>query len=76
MDDPNKYGVLTLAKDGEIVSQNVKTIAGSYSTYYQKIYDHILEGKQSPVAAEEGLMTIKIIELAKQSSEEKRTIYL
>jgi scyllo-inositol 2-dehydrogenase (NADP+) len=75
-DNPDKYGVLTLVKDEETISQKVKTIAGSYPTYYQKVYEHIVEDKPSPVTAEEGMMTIKIIELAKQSSEEKRAIYL
>jgi scyllo-inositol 2-dehydrogenase (NADP+) len=75
-DDPDKYGVLTSIKDGKTISQKVKTIAGSYATYYQKVYEHIVEAKPSPVTAEEGLMTIKIIELAKQSSKEKRAIYL
>jgi scyllo-inositol 2-dehydrogenase (NADP+) len=76
-DDPDQYGELTIdLGKGDILSKKVKTIAGSYVTYYQKVYAHICEGKPAPVTAEEGLLTIKIIDLAKISSEQKRAIYL
>ena len=75
-DDPAKYGALTLIDEGNPVPQNVKTIPGSYLTYYQKVFEHITEGKPSPVTAEEGLLTIKILELAKLSSEQKKAICL
>ncbi|MCH5585766.1 oxidoreductase [Shimazuella sp. AN120528] len=75
-DDPAKYGELTIEKEGRSETQRVKTIPGSYLTYYQKVYEHIKEGKASPVTAEEGLLTIKLIELAKLSSEQKKAIYL
>jgi scyllo-inositol 2-dehydrogenase (NADP+) len=76
LDDPAHYGILTLENNGKSESQKVKTIPGSYLTYYQKVYDHLRKGEDSPVTAEEGLMTIKLIELAKESSEQKRAIYL
>jgi scyllo-inositol 2-dehydrogenase (NADP+) len=75
-DDPAKFGELTLKNGENFASQKVKTIPGSYLTYYQKVYEHIIEGKASPVTAEEGLLTIKLIELAKLSSERKKAIYL
>lgn len=75
-DNPDKYGELTLINEGKTLTQKVKTIPGSYLTYYQKVFEHLTEGKPSPVNAEEGLLTIKILELAKLSSEQKKAIYL
>jgi scyllo-inositol 2-dehydrogenase (NADP+) len=75
-DNPEKYGELTLISEGKTSKQKVKTIPGSYLTYYQKVLEHITEGKPSPVTAEEGLLTIKILELAKLSNEQKKAIYV
>ncbi len=49
---------------------------GSYLTYYKLLADSILNGKQLPVTAKEGIDVIRVIEAAMKSSEQKRTIAL
>jgi len=52
----------------------VHTLPGSYQSYYQNIYDHIIGGKALVVKPEEARDAIKLIELAYKSSNEKRVI--
>jgi scyllo-inositol 2-dehydrogenase (NADP+) len=73
-DVPEKYGQLTVYKDGQFSTEVVPTVSGSYVAYYQAVYDHLVSGAPCPVPAKEGLLTIKVIEAALTSSEEKRTI--
>ena len=76
-DNPEWYGQLLLHEDdGKIRHSIVETIPGSHASYYKGVYEHIYNGKPCPVSAEDGLKTIKIIQAAVQSSQEKRTIFL
>jgi len=75
-DDPQFYGKLVTI-DGEKENHKIiPTLYGSYGTYYKKIAESILEGKNAPVTAQEGLSVIRIIEAALKSSTEKKAIYL
>jgi scyllo-inositol 2-dehydrogenase (NADP+) len=74
-DDPQFYGKL-ITVDGEKENhETIETLHGSYTTYYKKIAESILEGKSAPVTAQEGLSVIKIIEACVKSSKEKRVIF-
>lgn len=76
VDQPQYYGKL-FTVEGEIEKQDtIETIPGSYTTYYKKIAESILHGKNAPVTAYEGLLVIKIIETALKSSLEKKVIFL
>ena len=52
----------------------VETIPGAYQAYYQNVYDHIVSKNDLIVKAEEARMAIHLVELARKSSQEKRTI--
>ncbi|PEK99018.1 oxidoreductase [Bacillus sp. AFS017336] len=75
-DVPQFYGKLFTVEGEKEMEETIVTLPGSYTTYYKKIAESILEGKKAPVTGEEGLKVIKIIEAALKSSEEKKVIYL
>lgn len=52
----------------------VETIPGSYQSYYQNIYEHIIGQEDLIVKPEEARMAIYLIELALQSDQEQRTL--
>lgn len=52
----------------------IETIPGAYQDYYQNIYESILGTAELAVKPEEARMNIRLIELAIQSSKEKRTL--
>ncbi|WP_046178274.1 oxidoreductase [Domibacillus tundrae] len=70
MDPLDQYGTLYTSSG----SEKIVTLPGDYRHYYKGIYECVRHGKPCPVAGEEGVMTIRIIEAALASSREKRTI--
>ncbi|MFC7391398.1 oxidoreductase [Scopulibacillus cellulosilyticus] len=74
-DKPKWYGHLFISENGQDIEKTIETVPGSYTSYYKQVYDHIRNGKPSPVTAEEGLKTIETIQAAIKSSEEKRAVY-
>lgn len=52
----------------------VKSELGNYHPFYQNVYDAIVSGKELAVKPEEILRTTRAIDLALQSSKEKRAI--
>jgi len=75
-DNPECYGTLTLYEDGQKVVTKVKTLPGSYTTYYKQIFEHIRYGQPCPIRAEEGLQTIQIIHAALTSSAKKQAVFI
>ncbi|MDA1476417.1 oxidoreductase [Bacillus changyiensis] len=75
-DSPEYYGELTLVEGENIKKETVKTLNGSYLTYYKELAACILKGGKPPVTAEEGLDVISIIESAWKSSELKKTVFI
>jgi scyllo-inositol 2-dehydrogenase (NADP+) len=71
-DNPEHYGKLTT---GEGETEEIKTLHGSYVTYYKKIADSLLRGEELPVSAEEARDVVKVIEAAFESSKERRAVY-
>jgi scyllo-inositol 2-dehydrogenase (NADP+) len=67
-DNPESYGTLTLS-DG--TSERVPTEAGRYLSFYETV----AKG-EVPVPAEDGRATLHLIELARQSADQARTIRL
>jgi scyllo-inositol 2-dehydrogenase (NADP+) len=74
----SERGLLHTEKDGKLIRETVPTLQGNYGEYYKRLYEAIrMPGeKQPPVTPEEGIMTIRIIETAYRSHEEKRVIEL
>ncbi|AJY74633.1 oxidoreductase [Paenibacillus beijingensis] len=75
-DKPESYGELTTSV-GELTAQSkVETVRGSYESFYRGVVEAISSGAPAPVLPEEALETIRIIEAAERSAEQKRTILL
>lgn len=72
------WGKLTIASDpaapGKLTESRVRTEIGDYRGFYATVRDAIL-GKASPaLTAEDGYRVIRLMELARQSSAEGRTL--
>lgn len=74
MEKEEIYGLLHTETDGKIVKEQYPSLKGSYADYYLDLYDTIVNGKPVKQKPEHGFNTIRIIELAMQSSAEKRTL--
>lgn len=72
MDPLNQYGTLYTSSG----SEKIVTLPGDYRHYYKGIYECIRKGKPCPVAGEDGVKTIRIIEAALTSSREKQTVQI
>ena len=68
------YGELSVIKDGVVQHQPYPSKKGYYGYYYQNLYQAIVNGAELTEKPEHGYNTIRLIELAFKSSEEKRTI--
>lgn len=68
------WGVLH-RKVGDLAQEEqVETLRGSYTSYYQNIYDVIKRKAELLVKPEEARQTIQLVELAFQSDREKRVL--
>jgi scyllo-inositol 2-dehydrogenase (NADP+) len=75
-DEPREqWGALITQVGGLELEGQVKTIAGCYQSFYQNIVDVISGRAELAVKPEEARNTIRIIELAIESNEQKRTIH-
>jgi predicted dehydrogenase len=54
--------------------QKVKTERGDYRGFYANVRDAIVHGARLAVTPEQALRTMQVIELARQSSQERRTL--
>ncbi len=72
------WGTLTVAPDlndpATLVTQKVKTLPGDYRGFYANVRDAVLGDTELEVTAEDGFRTIRLLELARVSSEEGRTL--
>jgi predicted dehydrogenase len=67
-------GLLHVVKDGAEIRQHVPTLQGNYMDYFNGIYEALVHNKPLPVTADEGLMVMRVIEAAYQSSELRRVV--
>jgi predicted dehydrogenase len=70
-----QWGTLITQVGGLELEGQVKTMAGCYQAFYQNIVDVISGGAELAVKPEEAWRTIRIIESAIESNEQKRTIH-
>jgi predicted dehydrogenase len=70
-----QWGTLITQVGGLEVEGHVKTRAGCYQSFYRNIVDVISGRAELAVKPEEAMTTIRIIESAMESSEQKRTIH-
>ncbi len=69
-------GLLHTEKEGTVIREYLPSLQGNYMEYYDGIYKAIRNGALAPVAPEEGLNVIRIIEAAFKSSDEKRVLQI
>ncbi|WP_317202592.1 oxidoreductase [Janthinobacterium sp.] len=70
------HGVLYLTDPAQESRQQVQMLDGGYQHYYRGIADAIRHGAPAPVAAEDALATIRLIEAALRSAAEGRVVEL
>ncbi|TRW22812.1 oxidoreductase [Flavobacterium zepuense] len=69
-------GILNTEINGQVVRKTIPTLKGNYYDLFDGIYKSVTEGTVEPVTAEDGLRTMKIIDAAIASSEQKQVIQL
>ncbi len=76
IEPPSNYGLKYLidAVSGEQHVTKIETLAGSYKEYYAQLALAIQTRQNVPVSAMEGAKVIKIIELAIQSAQQRKTV--
>lgn len=73
-DSKEQWGKLNTDLNGMHFEGKLETHNGNYTAYYQNIYDVIANQQELIVKPEEAYNTMRIIELAIQSSMEQRTV--
>lgn len=73
-DKPEFYAEVTTEINNLTLTSRMETLPGSYQSYYALLLAAIRDQQPLPVAAEAGRDVIKVIEVAMQSSQEKREI--
>ncbi len=79
IEDPEKsWGTLTLAPDPRqpaiLTHERLPTLQGDYRLFYAGVRDAILGNVAPPVTAIDAVRVARLIELARQSSQEARTL--
>jgi len=68
------HGLLHTEIEGEIVKERIVSEKGDFGIYYQKLYKAIANGKPLSERPEHGYNVVRLIELAKESSELRKTV--
>jgi predicted dehydrogenase len=72
------WGTLTLATERkepvQLERKPYPSVTGDYRNFYVSVRDAIAEGKPLAVPAEDGFRTVRLLELALQSTRERRTL--
>lgn len=70
-----RQGILHTEIEGETIIEHLPTLAGNYYHFFESMYQCIVNDVASPVPAEQGYQTMRIIDAAFQSSERKEVVY-
>ena len=77
-EDESAWGTLTvapvLADPGTLVTRHVKTELGDYRRFYENVRDAVLGKAELAVTPEDGYRVTKLLEMARVSSAERRTL--
>ncbi len=74
MEPATMFGHIHTEVQGRIINEKYPSHRGSYAGYYRNLYESIVNGLPVKEKPEHGYNTIRIIELAIQSNNEKRTV--
>lgn len=73
--EPEEFaGILHTEVNGEVIRKTVPSKQGHYGLYYKSVYDSIVNNAPVTEKPEHGHNTIRIINLAFESSRQKRTL--
>jgi scyllo-inositol 2-dehydrogenase (NADP+) len=70
----SQWGLLHTEKDGAVIREYIPSLKGNYMEFYDQLHAAIRHGQPVPVSPEDGVRTIKIIELAYKSHRERRVV--
>ncbi len=74
---PNETdGVLHTVIQGEDLRKTTRSEIGNYMNFYEDVYQLLVNHEKNPVPATDGVMTMKIIDAALQSSKNRKVIPL
>ena len=72
------WGTLTVAPvpadPANLMKSTVKTVCGDYRCYYANVRDAVQGKAKLSVSSEEGFTVVRLLELARLSSKEQRTV--
>lgn len=74
MEPSAQWGLLNTEIGNLHFHGKIETVKGCYQAYYENVYDAIVHGADLAVKPEEARNTIRLIELAVESDEQKRTV--
>jgi scyllo-inositol 2-dehydrogenase (NADP+) len=74
LEPESSYGILHTEINGQVVRKTVPSKKGDYGLYYKNIYETIVNGAPLKEKPEHGYNTIRIVELALESSAQKKTL--
>ena len=69
-------GIIHTEIDGKIIHGKIPTLQGNYYSFFEGIYNSIVNNEPEPVTAQDGVRVMQIIEAAIQSNKDKRTVDL
>ncbi len=68
------FGLLHTEIDGKMIKEKYPSLRGNYTDYYHDLYETIINGTPLIVQPEQSYNVIRIIELALQSHQERKTV--
>lgn len=74
LEPEESWGTMTVVQDGTVVRNKVATEAGDYRRYYENIRGAILSGAVLEVTPHQALTVMRLLELARESSRQRRTL--
>ena len=73
--EPEEFdGLLHTTLNGEMIRKTIPSLKGNFGYYYKNLYETIVNGAPLQEKPEHGYNTIRIIELAFESSKSRRTV--
>ena len=74
LEPEENWGTVTLAREGTVTRNKIPTEAGDYRRYYENVRDAILSGAPPDVTTRQALTVMRLLELARESSRQRRTL--
>lgn len=74
LEPESQYGLLHTEINGEVVKKIIPSEKGDFGIYYNNLYETLAHSAPLQEKPEHGYNVVKLIELAQQSSTEKRTV--